>query len=193
MGVGGAVSPVRARARPLPSSSAPRRPLVRLEPVEPRRRSRVSEIVVGVVVVAACGLGTVLWQASSSHRERVLVLAHAVKAGEPITSGDLTVGDVHLGTGVDAVPTDEAGRVLAHVAVADLPAGTLVAPALFVDRPALPTGARIVGIALAPAELPTFDLRPGQKVDVLGTARAVASASAAANPAAQAPTSDVLA
>ena len=66
------------------------RPLVRIDAVNTRRRSRLSEIVIGVVVVLVFGLGVVLWHASTTHSELALVLTRripteplSVASGEP--------------------------------------------------------------------------------------------------------------
>jgi flagella basal body P-ring formation protein FlgA len=115
-----------------PRPSAPRAqtrgPLVRLEPPTSRRRSRVPELVLGIVLVAAFGLGTVLWQTSSAKREPKLVLARPVQRGDVLTADALRVENVRLTTGVNAVGSDEARTVVGKIAVADLAAGTTWCP-----------------------------------------------------------------
>src|SRR5262245_33522552 len=56
-----------------------------------RRRARVSELALGVVVVAVCALGVVLWQRSTTSTEGVLVLARSLRAGEALGADDLRV------------------------------------------------------------------------------------------------------
>ncbi|HKA03637.1 MAG TPA: SAF domain-containing protein [Acidimicrobiales bacterium] len=146
------------------------RPLVRVDAAGGRRRSRISELVVGVVVVSVFGLGVVLWHTSSTHTESVLVLARSVRAGEPLQAGALTSQAVQVGAGVDHVPTSDASRVVGKVARADLAAGTLVSPGLFVAQPAVPAGSTVVAAALVPGQFPTFGLRAGQVVTAIRTA-----------------------
>jgi hypothetical protein len=145
------------------------RPLVRVDATSWRRRSRVSEIVVGVVIVSVFGLGVVLWHASSTHTESVLVLARSVRAGESLQAGALRSEAVQVGAAVDHLPASEASRVVGKVATADLAAGTLVSPGLFVARPAVPSGSTVVAAALVPGQFPTFGLRPGEAVTAIRT------------------------
>jgi SAF domain len=146
-----------------------RRPAVRLEPAERRRRSRVSEIVVGVVVVTVFGLGVVLWHASTSSTESALVLERSVRAGEELRADALRTEKVHVGAAVGHVAADEAKRVLGKRATADLPAGTLVSADLFVAQPPVPPGSTVVAAALAPGQFATYQLRPGQAVAAIRT------------------------
>ncbi len=143
--------------------------LVRVDPGAPRRRSRLSEIVIGVVVVLVFGLGVVLWHASSTRTEAVLVLARSVRAGEALEAGALTSEAVQVGGGVDHVAASDAGRVVGKVATTDLAAGTLVSPGLFVAQPVVPAGSTVVAAALAPGQFPTFGLRPGEAVTAIRT------------------------
>jgi hypothetical protein len=152
--------------------AAPRRPLVRLEPVEARHQSRISEIVVGVVVVAVFGLAAVLWQASSSNTESVLVLGRSVKAGEELTPDALRAEDVRVGAGVAHLPAEQGRAVVGRVATGDLPAGTLVSEDLFVPKFVAPAGTRVVEAPLSPGQFATLALRPGQRVTVIRTADA---------------------
>jgi hypothetical protein len=141
-----------------------------VQPVDARRRSRLSELVLGVVIVAVFGLGVVLWHTSTTSGQSALVLARPVKAGEELHADAVRTETVRLGTTVAHVDAADAPKVLGRVATADLAAGTLVAPALFVARPAIPAGAAVVAAALTPGQFASFGLRPGQAVLVLGTA-----------------------
>jgi hypothetical protein len=145
------------------------RPLVGIDPAATRRRSRVSEIVIGVVVVLVFGLGVVLWHASSTRSEMALVLARPVRAGEPLAADALTSRAVQVGASVDHVPTSDSQRVVGKLATADLAAGTLVSPGLFVAQPTVPAGSTVVAAALVPGQFATFGLRPGQAVTAIRT------------------------
>jgi hypothetical protein len=130
----------------------------------------------GVVVVAVCALGVVLWQRSTTSTEAVLVLARSVRAGEELRAEALRVEDVHLGALVGHVGATDSRRVVGKTATADLPAGTLVTDALFAGRPPVPAGATVVAAALVPGQFATFELRPGQAVTAIRTGRATAAA-----------------
>jgi hypothetical protein len=146
------------------------RPLVRVDPVGAKRRSRMAEIAVGVVVVLVFGLGVVLWHASTTHSELALVLTRPVRAGETLAADALTSRAVQVGSSVSHVPASDASRVVGKVATADLAAGTLVSPGLFAAQPAVPAGSTVVAAALVPGQFATFGLRPGQAVDAIRTA-----------------------
>src|SRR6476660_1260436 len=149
-------------------------PLVRIDAVNTRRRSRISEIVIGVVVVLAFGLGVVLWHASTTHSELALVLTRPVRAGQTLPADALASHAVQVGSSVSHVPASEASRVVGKVATADLAAGTLVAPGFFVAQPTVPAVSTVVAAALVPGQFASFGLRPGPAVDAIRTADAAA-------------------
>jgi hypothetical protein len=155
---------------------------VRLDPPTNRRRTRVPELVLGVVLVAAFGLGTVLWQTSTSKRQAKLVLSRALSRGDVLTADALRVENVRLSAGVESVSSAEAKVVIGKAAVADLAPGTLVSRALFADQVVPGAGERVVGMALAPGEYPTSRLRRGDVVDVVLAPTAVPAAGADAVP-----------
>src|SRR6476661_403690 len=113
-------------------------PLVGIDAVSTRRRSRISEIVIGVVVVLAFGLGVVLWHASTTHSELALVLTRPVRAGETLPAGSTVVAaalvpgqfasfGLRPGQAVDAIRTadaaaggDVSGAVLARATVFEI-------------------------------------------------------------------------
>jgi hypothetical protein len=68
-----------------------------------RRRARLSELALGIVVVAVCALGVVLWQRSTTSTDAVLVLGRAVRAGEELRADAMRVEQVHVGAGVGHV------------------------------------------------------------------------------------------
>jgi hypothetical protein len=134
-----------------------------------RRRARLSEMALGVVVVAVCALGVVLWQRSTTSTEAVLVLGRSMRAGEELLADALRVEEVHVGSLVGHVGAADSRRVVGKTATADLPAGTLVSDALFVGRPPVPAGSTVVAAALVPGQFATFQLRPGQPVTAIRT------------------------
>jgi SAF domain len=172
----------RAIDRPPAGRSAARGQLVRLEPPTTRRRARVPEIALGVALVAIFGLATVLWQTSTSKREPMLVLARPVARGEVLTADVLRSENVRLTGGVSSVSSGDARLVIGKLAVADLPAGTLVSRDLFVDQVMPGADERVVGMALAAGEYPTARLRRGDTVDVLLTPTAVPTPGSPSDP-----------
>jgi len=157
------------RPSPVDGRDLARRPVGRVDPIGGRRRSRISEIAIGVVVVFVFGLGVVLWHASTTRTEVALLLARPIRAGEPLAADALTAHAVQLGGSVEHVAAADAARVIGKVAAADLAAGTLVAPGLFVAQPTVPAGSTVVAAALLPGQFASFALRPGQSVDAIRT------------------------
>jgi hypothetical protein len=134
-----------------------------------RRRGRISEIAVGVVVVAVCALGVVLWHSSTTDTEATLVLGRSVRAGEELHADALRVEQLHIGPLVGHVAAVDSASVVGKIATADLAAGTLVSQGLFVARPPVPAGSIVVAAALVPGQFATFQLRPGQSVAAIRT------------------------
>ena len=142
-----------------------------------RRRARVSELALGVVVVAVCALGVVLLAAlDDEHGGRARagpVGARRGGAGGRRPAGRPTSTSAPL---VGHLAATDAARVIGQSATADLPAGTLVTAALFAGRPPVPAGSTVVAAALVPGQFATFQLRPGQTVTAIRTGGATAGA-----------------
>jgi len=135
----------------------------------------LSELALGVVVVAVCALGVVLWHNSTTSTESVLVLGRTLRAGEELRADALRVEEVHLGATVGHVGAADSRRVVGKTATADLPAGTLVTDALFAGRPPVPAGSTVVAAALVPGQFATFQLRAGQAVTAIRTGGATSA------------------
>jgi hypothetical protein len=144
-----------------PNGSGP----VRLAP--PRRRVRVPELALGVLVTVGFALGAVLWHLNSVDRVPVLATATAIGRGEVIEAADVRVVYLAADDPVTVLGSSESAAVVGQVASVDLAEGSLltrdvVEPALTVDP-----GAGVVGLALDPGQFPTRGLAPGDRVDVV--------------------------
>ena len=156
------------------TSTTPRRPVDagRREapgqpPTPPTRGLRLPQLAVGLMLTGCAALGFVLWNAAATQRSPVLALAQDVERGHVLELEDLRI--VHVGTD-DAIATvadGQAASVVGRVAVTDLGAGTLVVPDQFIQASALTPGAGVVGLALAPGQYPSPQLRVGDLVNVL--------------------------
>jgi hypothetical protein len=132
-----------------------------------QRRVRIPELAVGVLVVAGCALGAVLWQASAVERDAVLALRNDVSRGEAVSADDLRVVYVSSDDPIGHVAEGRLADVVGRVAATDLPAGTLLSPALLVAGAAVEPGQGVVGLALEPGQVPTATLRAGDVVNVV--------------------------
>jgi len=154
-------APTTTRRATTPNGSAP----VRLAP--PRRRVRVPELALGVLVTVGFALGAVLWHLNSVERVPVLATATSIGRGEVIEATDVRVVYLAADDPVSVLGSGESATVVGHVARVDLAPGSLlthdlVEPALTVD-----SGAGVVGLALEPGQFPTRGLAPGDRVDVV--------------------------
>lgn len=139
-------------------------------PTPAAARVRVPQLAVGLLLTAGTALAFVLWNAAAVQRTAVVALAGDVSRGQVLTAGDLRV--VHVGTDdpVAMTSADRAGELVGRAAITDLPAGALVTAGQFAVASTLTPGAGVVGLALAPGQFPTPQLRIGDLVNVIVTA-----------------------
>lgn len=137
-----------------------------LQPLR-RRRTRLPELAVGLIVMLGFGLAAVLWQLNATQKEPVLALANAVQQGEVIDRADLRVVFVATDDAIAHVGRDDAALLIGHVAVADLPEGAILTSASVADGSLLGAGEGVVGLALEPGQVPSAQLRAGDLVNVV--------------------------
>lgn len=136
-----------------------------LEPA--RRRFRLPEVAVGVVVVLGFALGAVLWQLNATQKDPVLAAAHDVARGDVIEADDLSVVYVSSDDPIAHLSRAQSSRVVGRVALSDIQAGALLTPGSVSDGPAVQPGEGVVGLALEPGQVPTSRLRAGDLVNVV--------------------------
>jgi hypothetical protein len=138
-----------------------------LDPPRGARRIRVPELLVGAALVVGFALAAVLWQANATQRDPVLAVGRSVARGDVIEASDVRV--VYVGSDQPLVTLSEAetSRVVGRVAVADLPAGTLLTAAHVTDPQTVEAGEGVVGLALDPGQFPAMQLAPGDVVNVV--------------------------
>lgn len=138
-----------------------------LEPARRGGRVRVPELVVGVLLVVGFALAAVLWMARANDRQPVLVLAAPVERGQMLEAGDVGVAYVGSGDRLAVLPQSAAAGLVGQVAVADLPAGTVITAEQFASGTPVADGTGVVGVALDPGEYPLGQLHPGDQVNVV--------------------------
>lgn len=139
-----------------------------LEPV--KRRFRLPEVAVGLVVLLACALGVVLWQLNATRKDPVLAVANEVARGDVIEAGDLTVVYVSSDDPIAHLGRDQASRVVGRTALTDLEQGALLTSRAVSDGPIVQAGEGIVGLSLEPGQVPSSRLRAGDLVNVIAGA-----------------------
>lgn len=150
-----------------PQQAVPRRS--RPQQLLPRvpTRLRVPELVLGIGLVAAGALGSVLW-ATRGPSERIVVAARLLRRGEVLDASGVrwaTVSGDRL-TGITDT-ADLRGRVL----VGDVPAGAPLQDAMLQPVDSLRVTQAEIAVSVDPGELPT-DLASGDRVSVVLVTRA---------------------
>lgn len=146
---------------------------LRSEPtVEPagRRRARLPELAIGLVLMVAFALGAVLWHMSATEKSPALALSSDVQRGEVIEASDLHVVYVASDDPIAHLPRDASAEVIGRVAVTDLVRGTLLTRGHVAARASLGADEGVVGLALDPGQFPTEGLLPGDLVNVVAAA-----------------------
>lgn len=133
----------------------------------PRRRVRAPEMAVGLLVIVLFALGGVLWHLRSVERVPALAVASAIDRGETIEATDLQVVYIESGDRVARLDRSESDRVVGATALVDLRPGVIVTEDLVAEGPRLGEDEGVVGLALEPGQFPSFDLAPGDRVNVV--------------------------
>ena len=85
-------------------------------------------------------LGGVLLFTSSDERTDVLVAATELAARRPVHAGDLRIERVAVDAGVRSIPPADAAELVGRHPIGRVPAGTMLAPAMFAgESPSRPT------------------------------------------------------
>jgi hypothetical protein len=112
-------------------------------------------------------LAAVLWHLNATDRVPALAITAPVERGATIAPDDLTVVYVASDSALARLDDSQTASVVGRVALVDLPAGTLLTPALVADEAALQPGDGVVGLALEPGGYPSTRLAVGDLVDVV--------------------------
>jgi hypothetical protein len=157
-------STTTTQARPVPSRRDRGEPGL---PAPARRRVRLPQLALGLLLAGGAALTFVLFHATAVQRSPVLALAADVARGQTLQLEDLQVVQVGIDQPAAVTPADQAGLVVGRTVVADLPAGTLLSGGLVTSTSPLLTGGGVVGLALNPGQYPTPRLMVGDRVTVV--------------------------
>jgi hypothetical protein len=154
-----------ARSATRPQRPAPPGPL---KPTRARRRPAL--IALGLALVALSVLASVYLTTTLGKTYQVLAVTKEIPRGTAITASDLAAVELPTGpTLLKPVPADQLAQMEGKVAATDLSPGQLLTTASAVDELGPPAGQSIVGVALAPNQMPTTILKPGDAVRVVET------------------------
>lgn len=135
----------------------------------PKRRVRLPELAVGILVTVLFALGAVLWHLNATTKVPALAVSTEVRRGEVIESSDLRVIYVASDDTVARLTAADSSSVVGRVALVDLVPGTLVTSALVAGAASLSEGQGVVGLALEPGQYPSLGLASGDRVNVVVT------------------------
>ncbi len=139
--------------------------LLQQGPALPKRRPKTAGIGIGVLAFGA--LAGALTISRGSEQRTAIVAARNISAGEVITSAHLRVVRIASDTDVQSLPAIGASQLIDGVAAVPISVGSLVMPDQINRTQTAPAGSVLVGMILEPGELPSPDLRFGDRVKVL--------------------------
>lgn len=132
----------------------------------PTRTRSYGSMVLGVALVAGCGLAGALYLSQAGDTEPALAVTHSVAKGETIERDDLHSVDV---AGVDGTfSVDDLSTVEGMTASVDLVDGQILTEGQLSDEPLPAAGKALVGISLEAPQVPGDGLAAGDLVRVVG-------------------------
>ncbi|MPZ52633.1 MAG: hypothetical protein GEU79_07855 [Acidimicrobiia bacterium] len=141
---------------------------LRLSPDSPKKRKvKVPQLILAIIVMAGAALIAVLWYSSSVTRSPVLVAASDIAPGEIIEASDLAISYIGTDDVLAVIPQSEADQVIGSRASMELVTGQLLPPSVMDGRTAVVPGESVVGVVVAAGGYPNTDLRAGQFVRVV--------------------------
>ena len=159
---------IRAPRSGAPSSNG-HRPDPALGIAPPRRRVRMPEIVIGVMVMTVFALAAVMLHLSAVDKSPALAVVGSIERGQTLSASDVRVVYVASDNALARLTEADLNTVVGRVALVDLAPGTLLTRSVVADRPALEDGDGIVGLSLEPGGYPAMGLSPGDLVNVVRT------------------------
>lgn len=136
-------------------------------PVKRRRRPAMYALGIALIVVGALGAWYITDRLSTT--SEVVVAAVDIQEGQVITATDLTTTDVNVPAGSAIITGSQKDTLVGQRATSALQKGALVAPNQ-VSGQALPeAGFSIVGVKVAPGQVPSQNVDPGDPIQIVGT------------------------
>jgi hypothetical protein len=135
----------------------------------PRARRRPALLALGVGLVAVGALVTVWLVSSTGQRTSVLVMAHDVAYGAPVTDSDLATAEASLDPLVSAFPASERARVVGMIAATTLTTGSLLSPSQLATTTPPAAGQVLVGVAVPATRMPASGLVAGDQILIVDT------------------------
>lgn len=136
----------------------------------PRRRVRLPQVAIGLLVTLGFALTALLVHLGSVERVPVLALSGDVARGEVISESDVSVIHIGSGAGVTHLGRKDLRRVVGQTALVDLSEGSLLTVDVLADGAVVEEGQGVVGLLLDPGQYPASGLGAGDEVLVIRSA-----------------------
>ena len=133
------------------------------------KQRRWSLALLAVLITLGSALAFVVLWMNAGGREPVLALAKNVPAGQRINDDDLKVVRVSADPGFRPVASSARDQVVGRPAAVDLVAGMLLVPDAVGNKSGLDSGTELIGVPVAPEEMPAGDLDRGDTVTLYRT------------------------
>ncbi|HEX6401697.1 MAG TPA: SAF domain-containing protein [Pseudonocardiaceae bacterium] len=130
------------------------------------QRRSIPHLLVGVLLVLACAVGSVLWSLAAGDQRRVLVLGRPVSVGQMISRADLREVSIAVDPAMSTVAASQASTVVGRTLATSLPPGSLLTPDMLGTALIPGEGQAITALALKPGMFPP-ELTPGAHVAVV--------------------------
>lgn len=140
-------------------------------PAPPKLQRRPVLVALAVVLVAVGALLTAYLVTTSGNTTAVVAVRTDVERGSVIERGALVEARINGDPALTTIPGDQIDSLIGKRAAVDLHAGGLVSPASVTDSVLPAKGQTIVGVALTPAQRPSYPLRAGDPVRIILTPR----------------------
>ena len=121
---------------------------------ERQRVRRLPELAVGIGLVIAGGLGSILLYQSASDTETIVGAARALRRGHVVQRSDLVGIDVSGEIGSAFVRSSDAASLIGTVIMIDVPQGTPFVVNMVSTKTPLSTGEVLTAIGLKPGQFP---------------------------------------
>lgn len=131
--------------------------------VKPVSRVRIPELAVGVLIVAGCVLGALVWQRSIERGTAVIVAGRDLKRGQVLSNDDLSAVVITSERPLALLGISSASEIVGMRLKADLPMGAPLTPTLVAEVEPIDSRYGLVGITVSNAAAP-LDLMAGDVV-----------------------------
>lgn len=152
---------------PLPSEAPKGTP----EPTSRRPKQKVNlTYVAGAVVLIILGaLGVYFVTSQFTNATQVVAVTDTLKRGDTIESDDVTAFDIPEDQAKGFISAESIQGLVGQKALVDVPSGSLLTPESAGSEVTAPKGYTVVGLSLAPGQLPKTDLTAGDSVRIVDT------------------------